>query len=56
MSILKQLEESKLTPEEIQELIALLTDVIPKVYQRLGCKVQVQLMYHRLNLNQRTWT
>jgi hypothetical protein len=31
MSILKQLEETKITPEEIQELLLLLEDVLPKI-------------------------
>jgi hypothetical protein len=47
MSILKQLEGSKLTPEEIQELIALLTDVIPKIESR----IKERRNYNRLSKN-----
>lgn len=34
MSLLKQMEESRLTLEEIQELVTLLTDVLPKIEVR----------------------
>jgi hypothetical protein len=47
MSILKQLEGSKLTPEEIQELISLLTDVIPKIESR----VKERKNYNKLSKN-----
>jgi hypothetical protein len=35
MSILKQMEETKLTPEEIQELISVLSTVLPKIESRV---------------------
>lgn len=36
MSIFKQMEETQLTPEEIQELLILLNDVIPKITSKLS--------------------
>jgi lipase chaperone LimK len=35
MSIYKQMEDAKLTPEEIQELLDLLGSVLPKIEQRI---------------------
>jgi hypothetical protein len=36
MSILKQMEETKLTPEEIQELISVLGTILPKIESKVS--------------------
>ncbi len=44
MSVLKQLEEIKITPEEIQELLLLFEDVIPKIEHKYKADKALQAL------------
>lgn len=51
MSIYKQMEDSRLTLDEIQELITLLKDVLPKVKQKLDSKTRAYILAKNLREN-----
>lgn len=48
MSIFKQMEESKLTLEEIQELVLLLADVLPKVKRKVDAESRQAILAKNL--------
>lgn len=49
MSALKQMEEMKLTPEEIQELVILLDSILPKVQERVKKGNQFSILTRNLS-------
>lgn len=48
MSIFKQMEGSELTLEEIQEVVLLLTDVLPKVKRRVDAESKGAILARNL--------
>jgi hypothetical protein len=51
MSIFKQMEESRLTPEEIQELLYLLESALPKIKRKVDAEDRTIILARNLGEN-----